>query len=146
MKAMAGLGRTVGAALVALPTLAMATDTPATLADRITGNTLSAVIFLPPGSGTGSTRLQRIFLQAHLRSDGHALMRVWQPDRNAYSAVEERVWRVRDDVLCLDIPRQASAALCFNAHVWGPRIAGTGTRPYALLDGDIAAGNTLTSP
>jgi hypothetical protein len=34
--------------------------------------------------------------------------------------------------------------LCAKVHIWGPRIAGIGTQPYAMLDGDIRPGNAIT--
>jgi hypothetical protein len=33
--------------------------------------------------------------------------------------------------------------MCAVVHVWGPRIAGIGTQPYAMLDGDLQPGNVV---
>jgi hypothetical protein len=33
--------------------------------------------------------------------------------------------------------------MCADVHVWGPRIAGVGAQPYAMLDGDLKPGNVI---
>jgi hypothetical protein len=117
------------------------------LADALTGNTLSAVLFMPH-EATGGGSLDRVVFQAYLRADGSALMRRWQPAQNAYSPVAERRWSVTGDQLCLDFPpNERVPRTCVQIHVWGPRIAGntTGSGPFAMLDGDIEPGNSIAA-
>jgi hypothetical protein len=123
---------------------ARAEDQPP-LHERLAGNTLSAVLFVPrPAAGSGS--LNRVVFQAYLRADGSALVRVWDPARDAYTAPSERKWSATGMTLCLDIPRSDIAGQgCAELHYWGPRIAGTGTGQFFMLDGDIEAGNTIVA-
>jgi len=123
-----GSGRPAGAA-----------DQPA-LSARLAGNTLSAVAYVtaPPGAHSGG--LERLMLQAYLGADGSALVRQWVPSRNSYSALAQTRWSLTDDALCIALP---SGSLCAKVHIWGPRIAGIGTRPYVMLDGDLRPGNAI---
>jgi hypothetical protein len=131
--------------LLGAPVGAAAQEAAKPLADALTGNTLSAVLFLPhEASGAGS--LDRVVFQAFLRPDGSALMRRWQPAQNAYSPVGERHWSVSGNLLCLDFPpNERVPRICVEIHVWGPRIAGNTTGPgqFAMLDGDIEPGNSI---
>jgi hypothetical protein len=123
---------------------AVADDAPS-LATRLAGNTLSAVTFVPrAGAATGGGSLLRLMFQAYLRPDGTAQLRVWDTARNAYTAIEERRWSVSGSTLCIGVPRiTLEGGLCTEVHIWGPRIAGTGTPGFAMLDGDIKPGNAL---
>jgi hypothetical protein len=126
---------------------AIAQEAQAPLADALTGNTLSAVLFLPHAAAGGGS-LDRVVFQAYLRADGSALMRRWQPAQNAYSALAERRWSVSGNLLCLDFPpNERVPRTCVEIHVWGPRIAGNSTGPgqFALLDGDIEPGNAIAA-
>jgi hypothetical protein len=121
----------------------------AQLADR----TLSAVAYVPRPPGTGGGTLQRIMLQAYLETDGRTLLRQWIASRDRYSAPVATRWSVAENKLCIDLPADKSPAggsparqLCAKVHIWGPRIAGIGTQPYAMLDGDIMPGNAITGP
>jgi hypothetical protein len=121
-------------------TAAGADSGPPTLA----GNTLSAVTWVPRSAATlGGGALSRFMLQAYLRQDGGALIRVWDPTRNAYTPPVERSWTLSGNRLCLDLPAPGPGRVCAEVHTWGPRIAGVGTAPYAMLDGDLRPGNTL---
>jgi len=134
-------------ALVALLSLAAggriwAAESPVPLAGRLAGSTLSAVAYVPWRPGLpGGGELARLMLQAYLRADGGAVVRVWDPGHNAYTAPVERRWSLEGDRLCIDLP---TGPLCAEVHVWGPRIAGTGTHPYAMLDGDLQPGNAIS--
>jgi len=134
--------------LVSLLATAMADPTSAAepavpLASRLAGHTLNVVAWVPspPGSRNGS--LTRIMLQAYLRPDGRALVREWAPARNSYTPVADRRWSLSGSTLCVDLPGGSTASLCTDVHVWGPRIAGYNTRPYAMIDGDLAPGNMI---
>ena len=109
------------------------------LAAQLGGKTLSAVAYIksPPGAAGG---LQRLMLQAYLAPDGSSLVRQWASARNSYSPPLRTRWSLSDDVLCIGL---SSGPLCAKVHVWGPRIAGLGTRPYAMLDGDLQPGNAI---
>jgi hypothetical protein len=140
------------AGLVALLALcaggpAGAADPAPSLAAQLGGKTLSAVAYVPRAPATGGGSLQRIMLQAYLASDGKTLVREWIVSRNRYSAPAATRWSLSDDRLCIDLPAATDSParkLCANVHVWGPRIAGIGTQPYAMLDGDIRPGNAIT--
>ena len=140
-----------GAALAALLALgaggpACAADPAPSLALQLGGKTLSAVAYVPRPPGAGGGTLQRIMLQAFLASDGKTLVRQWIVSRNLYSAPVATRWSVSDNRLCIDLPATdvPGRKLCADVHVWGPRIAGIGTQPYAMLDGDITPGNAIT--
>lgn len=110
----------------------------------LAGNTLSAVTWVPRSAATpGGGALSRLMLQVYLRQDGSALIRVWDPARNAYTKPAERYWTLSGSRLCLDLPLPAPGGICADVHRWGPRIAGFGTAPYVMLDGDLKPGNAL---
>jgi len=138
----------IAAALAAVATSpARAQQTAPPQADRLAGNTLSGVIYLPREGVQGET-LDRVVFQAFLRGDGTALVRRWVPAQNRYTAPAERHWSLTGATLCLDFPASTNVPrLCIETHVWGPRIAGntTGPGPFAMLDGDIEAGNTIVA-
>ena len=114
------------------------------LEDLLPGNTLSAVIWVPrPAAISTGGALSRFLLQAYLRQDGTASVRVWDAARNAYTTTVERNWTGAGDKLCLDLPNPAPARICVEVHSWGPRIAGVGTAPYVMLDGDVRPGNAI---
>ena len=115
----------------------------AMLSGELAGKTLSAVTFVPHLPGTpGGGQLTRLMLQAYLSPDGRALLRVWDPTRNSYTFPTERRWSLSGTKLCLDLPAPRGP-VCADVHVWGPRIAGIGVNPYAMLDGDLKPGNWL---
>ena len=142
---------TAWAGLVALLPLsagapACAADSAPSLAAQLGGNTLSAVAYVPRPPGAGGGGLQRIVLQAYLASDGRTVLRQWLGSRNSYSTPVQTRWSLSESRLCIDLPPLAlpGGPLCAKVHVWGPRIAGIGTQPYAMLDGDIRPGNVIT--
>jgi hypothetical protein len=108
---------------------------------QLAGHTLNAVTYFqnPPGSKQGG--LARLMVQAYLQPGGRALVRVWDAARDAYSPLAERRWSLDGRTLCLDLPMHQ---LCAEVHIWGPRISGAGSHPYAMLDGDLQPGNTIT--
>jgi hypothetical protein len=117
---------------------------PPTAGDLLAGNTLSAVIWVPrPAAISTGGALSRFMLQAYLRQDGTASVRVWDAARNAYTTTVERNWTGAGDKLCLDLPNPAPGRICVEVHTWGPRIAGIGTAPYVMLDGDVRPGNAI---
>ena len=123
-------------------------DEAAPLGERLAGNTLSAVIFLPHNAPRGGGSLDRLVIQAFLRGDGSALVRRWDAARDAYTMAAEGRWSVAGSTLCLDAQTLGAAPrLCIDVHVWGPRIAGNtaGAGRFAMLDGDIEPGNTLVA-
>lgn len=114
--------------------------TPALLA----GNTLSAVIYVRrPPSEPGPSELARFMVQAYLRASGGALVRVWDTARDAYTRPSERQWSVTGSRFCLGLSAPAPPRICADLHVWGPRIAGLGVKPYVMLDGDLKPGNAI---
>lgn len=130
-------------ALVETSIGARAGDRPSSLTS-LAGNTLSAVTWVPRSAGTpGGGALSRFMLQAYFRQDGSALIRVWDAVRNAYTKPVERYWTLSGSKLCLDLPPPGPGGICADVHSWGPRIAGFGTAPYVMLDGDLKRGNAL---
>ena len=130
------------AALLAGTRISAGESPPVPLAGRLAGSTLSAVAYVPWRPGLpGGGELARLMLQAYLRPDGGAVVRVWDPNRDAYTPPAERRWSLSGDKLCIDLQ---TGPLCAAVHVWGPRIAGLGTRPYAMLDGDLQPGNAIS--
>ena len=126
--------------------VAFAADAPAVSIGQLAGNTLSAVAFVPREPGmAGGGELARIMLQAYLGADGRALVRAWDPSRDAYTAPTERRWSLSGSTFCLDVPMVGPHPVCADVHIWGPRIAGIGVKPYAMLDGDLRPGNALAS-
>lgn len=138
-------GIVASALLAALGSHAAAADDTPSLAERLAGNTISAVTFVPRAdAAAGGGSLLRLMFQAYLRPDGSAQLRVWDPVRNAYAAIEERRWSASGSTLCIGVPRIGlDRGLCAEVHIWGPRIAGTGATGFAILDGDIKPGNGL---
>jgi hypothetical protein len=121
-----------------------AASEPPKLGDLLAGNTLSAVIYVQRSLlASGAGVLNRFVLQAYLRRDGSALVRVWDAAHNSYSRPVERKWDLSGNALCLDVAGPGPGKICANVHVWGPRIAGIGTTPYVLLDGDLKPGNAV---
>lgn len=117
---------------------------PLNLAARLAGNTMSVVAFLPRRPGApGGGELSRLVVQAYFGPDGRALVRVWDPWHDAYTVPAERRWTLTGSTLCLDVPAPGNGPMCADIHVWGPRIAGIGTQPYAMIDGDLKPGNVI---
>jgi hypothetical protein len=143
-----------GKALVALWIIAgaggaSAAEPPPVSASQLIGNTLSAVAFVPrpasmPGAnGPNGGELARIMLQAYLGAGGRALVRAWDPSRDTYTVPAERRWSLAGSTFCVDVPLAGPQPICADIHIWGPRIAGVGVKPYAMLDGDLQPGNAL---
>ena len=132
------------AALGSGVTSAKGASGPEELDHLLAGNTLSAVIWVPrsAAASTGGA-LSRFMLQAYLRQDGTASVRVWDAARNTYITTVERNWIGSGNRFCLDLPNPAPARICAEVHSWGPRIAGVGTAPYVMLDGDLRPGNAI---
>ncbi|HVH80655.1 MAG TPA: hypothetical protein VM782_14765 [Stellaceae bacterium] len=128
---------------------AAAAESPVVSANQLIGNTLSAVAFvrrshdMPDGNGPNGGELARIMLQAYLGAGGRALVRAWDASRNGYTAPMERRWSLTGSTLCVDVPLAGPQPICADIHIWGPRIAGVGVKPYAMFDGDLQPGNAL---
>jgi hypothetical protein len=126
-----------------------AAEPPGVTANQLVGNTLSAVAFVPrppnmPGAnGPTGGELLRIMMQAYLGAGGQALVRAWDPSRDAYTAPVERRWSLTGSTFCVDVPLAGPQPICADIHIWGPRIAGVGAKPYAMLDGDLQPGNII---
>jgi hypothetical protein len=121
-----------------------AAEPPMVSAGQLVGNTLSAVAFVPRTAGMpGGGELSRIMLQAYLGADGRALVRAWDTRRDAYTAPTERRWSLSGSIFCVDVPLAGPQPICADIHIWGPRIAGTNAKPYAMLDGDLQPGNKI---
>ena len=130
--------------LVIAGTDAKAANGSQVLANVLAGKTLSAVTWVPrPAAASGGGGLSRFMLQAYLRQDGSALIRVWDPARGAYTRPAERNWTLSGSRLCLDLPDPGPGRICAEVHSWGPRITGIGTAPYVMLDGDLKPGNAV---
>ena len=128
----------------AATTAVSAAEPPPVAANQLIGNTLNAVAFVQRTAGLpGGGELARIMLQAYLGPDGRALVRAWDPGRDAYTAPAERRWSLSGATFCLGLPIGGSQPVCADIHIWGPRIAGVGVKPYAMLDGDLQPGDTL---
>lgn len=130
-----------GATLVAMAiTAPRAQDAPA---PRLVNTTLSAVVYMSTVPGPVSDHsLRRVVLQAYLAPEGRALFRQWMGSRDSYSAPAPARWSLASDRLCLEA---ATLAFCVRVHAWGPRIAGIGLHPYAMLDGDLEPGDAITA-
>jgi hypothetical protein len=115
------------------------------VADRIVGNTVSAVAYLGRSNARGGGSLDRVVFQAFIRQDGSSVVRMWDPARNAYTVPAERRWSMTDNRLCIGVPQPADGQICADVHMWGPRIAGVSQVPYVMLDGDIKEGNRIDS-
>lgn len=113
-------------------------------ATALAGHTLSAVAYLSRSADHGGGSLTRLMFQAYLRPNGTALVRVWDVAADAYTKPAESHWTATAAQLCLGVPT-VSPTLCIDAHVWGPRIAGTSITPYAMLDGDLKQGNLIAA-
>ena len=128
---------------------AQAAESPAVSANQLVGNTLSAVAFVPrpaglPGAnGPTGGELSRIMLQAYLEPGGRALVRAWDASRDSYTVPSERRWSLAGSTFCVDVPLAGPRPICADIHIWGPRIAGVGASPYAMLDGDLQPGNAV---
>lgn len=109
----------------------------------LAGKTLSAVTFVMRRQGVPS-ELHRFMFQAYLRAGGSALVRVWEPQRDAYTRPREGRWALSGSTLCLDL-RAGPGRVCADIHIWGPRIAGIGVNPYVMLDGDLSSGNEIAA-
>ena len=138
------------AACVAAAVPALAENAPVPMqgrevADRLAGNTLSAVAYLGRSNANGGGSLRRLMFQAYIRNDGSSVVRVWDPAQNAYTAPAERRWTMTDNRLCIGVPQAADGQICADVHMWGPRIAGASQVPYVMLDGDVKEGNRIES-
>jgi hypothetical protein len=134
-------------AIAVLGTSAGAANGSPTTADLLAGYTLSAVTWVPrPATVSGGGALSRFVLQAYLRHDGSALIRLWDAAHKAYTRPVERSWTLSGSRLCLDVPNPGPGRICAEVHSWGQRIAGIGTVPYVMLDGDLTPGNSLLGP
>jgi hypothetical protein len=123
---------------------ASAADAPTVSVEQLAGNTLSAVVYMSrPAGMPGGGELVRVMLQAYLGADGRALVRAWDPSHDAYTAPAALRWSLTGSTFCIDVPMGAAHSVCAGIHVWGPRIAGIGVKPYAMLDGDLQPGNKL---
>lgn len=121
-----------------------AAEPPMVSANQLVGNTLSAVAFVQRSAGMpGGGELARIMLQAYLGADGRALVRAWDTRRDAYTVPTERRWSLNGSTFCVDVPLVGPQPICADIHIWGPRIAGTNAKPYAMLDGDLQPGNKI---
>ena len=145
---MAAAGAEVMRRAVSLAVAALALLTPAVmaqggevLASQLAGRTLNAVAYVAPAPGPVGNNLRRLMLQAYLGPDGRVLARQWVPARDSYGAPTQGHWSISADRLCIDLP---AGPLCAKVHIWGPRIAGIGVDPYAMLDGDLQPGNAIT--
>jgi len=135
----------VGLSSVALVGAASAAEMPPPVSiNQLAGNTLSAVAFVPrPASIPGGGELTRIMLQAYLGPGGQAVIRAWDTSRGAYTIPTGGRWSLAGSTFCLDLPIKGAHPMCADIHIWGPRIAGIGAKPYAMLDGDLQPGNVL---
>jgi hypothetical protein len=112
----------------------------------LVGNTLSAVVYVRrPPSLPGPSELARFMFEAYLQADGGALVRVWDTARDAYTPPLERRWSLSGSNFCLGLEAPAPRRICADLHVWWPRIAGIGIKPYVMLDGDLRPGNALVA-
>jgi hypothetical protein len=141
--------------ILAALSLAFATSTtraaepPGVTANQLVGNTLSAVAFvtrppdMPGANGPTGGELLRLMVQAYLGPGGQALVRAWDPSRDAYTVPTQRRWSLSGSTFCVDVPLAGPQPICADIHIWGPRIAGVGAKPYAMLDGDLQPGNIV---
>ena len=137
----------IGLCMAALATTTVqAAGPPPVDPGQLAGSTLSAVAYVPhPPGAPGGGELQRIMLQAYLAPDGATVVRRWLPEQDRYSAPIRTRWSLLDNRLCIDgVTVSGSAPLCATVHIWWPRIAGIGTQPYAMLDGDLQRGDIIS--
>ena len=108
---------------------------------QFAGKTLSAVVYAANSPGpVGGRSLKRVMLQVYLKPDGTAVFRQWDAARDAYTRPAAASWSVSGERLCLRLPDRG---FCVDVHIWGPRIAGVGIEPYAMLDGDLQRGDAI---
>jgi hypothetical protein len=98
---------------------------------------------MPGANGPTGGELLRVMVQAYLAPGGRALVRAWDSSRDAYTVPAERHWSLTGSTFCVDVPLVGPEPICADIHIWGPRIAGVGAKPYAMLDGDLQPGNTI---
>ena len=123
---------------------AMAAEPPPVTAGQLAGKTLNAVAFVARTPGMhGGGELARIVVQAYLGADGRAVVRAWDPVRDAYTPAAPLHWSLSGSTFCVDLPIKGANSICADIHIWGPRIAGVGVKPYAMLDGDLRPGNAV---
>jgi hypothetical protein len=121
-----------------------ASDAAPGLVGRLAGDTLNAVVYVArPAAAPSEGGLRRFAVQAYLRPDGSALVRVWNPAEDAQTPAVERNWTLSGDRFCLGVPIPGPGRICADIHIWGPRIAGVGTGPYVMVDGDLRPGNMI---
>jgi hypothetical protein len=147
LMALLAVGLSIGAARADGPmpaTIAPEAGASMPLGSVLDGSTLSAVIYVPHPQGfPGGGELSRFMFQAYLRADGSAMTRVWDEERDSYTAIAERRWTLDGSKLCVDLSRLGPGPVCADVHVFGPRIAGINVQPYAMLDGDLTPGDAL---
>jgi hypothetical protein len=115
-----------------------------------TGNTLSAVAFIPreedeqEADSPTSGALLRVMFQAYLRPDGGALVRAWDPRVGRYTPVASERWQLEGSALCLRVPFfNEPGPMCFDVHLWGRNFAGHGINANGMIKGDVKPGNVL---
>jgi hypothetical protein len=123
--------------------VAAAAEPPPPFPVGLAGQTLNAYAYIAAQPGIHHGRLERLMLQAYLGPGGRALVRVWDGGRNAYTPIAERGWTLEGSTLCFGLPGGGAEKMCADVHVWGPRIAGTGIKPYVQIEGDLQPGNTI---
>jgi hypothetical protein len=122
-------------------------DYPAAL----TGKTLSAVAFLPVVDaqpvtrGAGARSLRRVMFEAYLAPGGDATAHAWNLATASYTQPARAQWTLSGQTLCLDLAELGPERRCFEVHIWGPIIAGTGTAGGGMLKGDLRPGNEVRS-
>jgi hypothetical protein len=121
-------------------------DYPSALA----GKTLNAVAYLPlvqpqpVARGAGAASLRRVMFQAYLAPGGEMTVHSWNLASASYTAVARTRWSLNDKTLCLDMTEFApEQTRCFEIHIWGPNVAGTGITGGGMLKGDLKPGNEL---
>jgi hypothetical protein len=143
-------GHILAALCVALANVGVrAAEPPVVSANQLVDKTLNAIAFvqrgvaIPGGNGPTGGELARIMFQAYLGAGGRTLVRAWDATRDAYTPLTTQRWSLSGATLCLDVPLTGPQPICANIHIWGPRIAGVGAKPYAMLDGDLQPGNII---
>jgi len=116
----------------------------------MTGKTLSAVAFLPvaepraAAAGGGASSLRRVVFEVYLAPGGEATAHAWDTRSARYTPLARTRWSLAERTLCLDLAAFAPGQRrCFEVHIWGPNIAGTGRAEGGILKGDLRPGNQL---
>ena len=120
-------------------------DTPVDVAATLKGSTISALVyrsFAPQRqSESGTATSDRVVLQAWLREDGTARVRVLDESRNIWRAVANETWSVQGDLFCLSAGSFGMGRLCLDTLIYGQVFSAASPKADVLVKGNWRKGN-----